>query len=94
MPLNDEGRCVVTELLPDQCGCKEHRNSPDILALDLASLQVAQTIEAKYDGRCAMDARHLIEPGDEIHLVTPTTEGVEPVGWACERCAKRVTDGG
>jgi hypothetical protein len=94
MPLNSEGRCVLTELWPDQCSCRDHRNSPEILAPDFASLQVAQAIEARYVGRCAMDSRHVLKPEDEIHLVTTVVEGDEPLGWVCKACAKRVIDGG
>lgn len=56
-------RCELTELLPAQCGCRKHRNSPDPLAVP--RLSVTNWFEAAYAGACvACDAP--IRPGDII----------------------------
>lgn len=88
-----EERCDVTELLVSQCACKKHRNSPDVTALNFGELQVARGMDAMFNGRCAINGRHTIEPGDEIFLIAPIQGGGEPIGWACEKCAAAVTNG-
>lgn len=56
------GRCELTELLTEQCGCRKHRNSPDPLK---ATLYATNWFEAAYAGTCvACDAA--IRPGDTI----------------------------
>lgn len=90
--LDDDGRCVLTGLRPAECACKDHRNSPDVLGADLSKLQVAHMMEAIYNGRCVLNQAHVIEPEDEIFLITPIDAG-EALGWACGKCAAAVTNG-
>jgi hypothetical protein len=90
--LDEDGRCILTGLKPAECACKDHRNSPDLLGRDLSGLQVAKQIDAIYSGHCALEPRHEIKVGDEIWLITPT-DGGEPVGWVCDKCAAAVING-
>lgn len=87
-----EERCDVTELLVSQCACKKHRNSPPITAMNFGELQVARQVDAMFDGRCAINGRHIIEAGDEISLIAPI-QGGDPIGWVCGKCAAAVING-
>jgi hypothetical protein len=87
--LDEDGRCILTGLLPEHCACKDHRNSPELVELDMSSLVVLREMEALYNGRCAVDPQHGIRPGDAIGLVTQA-DTREPVGWACELCTEGV----
>ncbi len=67
-------RCDLTDLLVDQCAhCLAHLEQPT------ADVTITGRVTAQYHGRCALDARHPIEPGDLI--------GATDHGWICEHCA-------
>lgn len=69
-------RCDLTELLVDQCShCLGHE---DVETIDPGSVAVHRTMLARYDSRCALDARHLVEAGDRI--------GYTDHGWVCAPC--------
>lgn len=76
--VDEDGRCVLTGLLPDQCACKHHRNSEVAARLDGVTFERYMT--AMFDGRCALDPEHEIEAGDRI--------GKTEQGWACNRCVR------
>lgn len=56
--LDEDGRCKITELLPDQCACENHRNVGN-------EKEQAVMIEARYDSRCSGCGKH-IHAGDMI----------------------------
>ncbi len=62
-------RCDLTDLLPDQCGCRHHRDSPDPTAAGLDDLAVTHWFTAAYPGRCARCDGD-IAPGDRIGRTT------------------------
>jgi len=81
--LDEDGRCVLTGLKPEECGCTRHRNSETAARLD--GVVFDRYVDAIYDGPCALSAEHKIEAGDRI--------GHTQHGWACNRCvrdAKRI----
>ena len=70
-----EERCVMTELLVDQCA---HCRPPADPVTDFFADPGRTTIQARYPGRCP-DCGERIEEGDEITS--------SPDGWVCEGCA-------
>lgn len=72
-------RCDLTDLLVDQCAhCLGHRAADEI---DYDTVRVSTEISARFDGRCALDARHPIEQGDRI--------GQTEHGWICPACTSK-----
>lgn len=89
MTLDEDGRCTRTGLLPEGCGCPEHRDSADFAddaAGVLTDYAVVRTVEARYAGRCSLNAKHRWEPGDDIAMGKRTEDDVE-IGWICKACA-------
>lgn len=76
--LDEGGRCVLTGLLPSECGCSHHRNSEVALRLD--GVKSTGYMTALYSGRCALSEDHSITPGERI--------GHTEHGWACNRCVR------
>jgi hypothetical protein len=69
-------RCDLTDLLVDQCAhCLKHT---DTAVIDAGTVVVGHTRLARFDGRCAIDARHGIDVGDRI--------GQTEHGWVCSSC--------
>ena len=97
MPLDDDGRCLRTELRPAECGCSEHRNSEQI---DAKAFKIRNTVLAVRDGVCVLNEDHLIVVDDEIGMVTEeagaggrTVVGIAH-GWACARCTREIQRAG
>lgn len=83
-PLDDTGRCRMSELFPDQCGLPCHRNSPEPPVNDLVGITVQAERECLTDGICALDHRHHYQAGQHIGLAFDS-DGLR-VGWVCPRC--------
>lgn len=87
MSLDEDGRCVRTGLLPDGCACPEHRAVDDEAVLRATvPYAVARKVEARYAGKCSLNAQHRWEPGEEIAMAKRSEDDVE-IGWICEACA-------
>jgi hypothetical protein len=86
--LEEDGRCVLSGLLPDQCGCRDHRNSDpdDRVTADYAFI-VTDTTMARYYGRCALEIAHRIQPGDEMSMAVQYDNPNVQIGWICADCA-------
>lgn len=89
MPL-DDGRCVLTGLLPSDCGCPEHRNSE--ARLKYGDIRFDRYATAEFEGTCSLDESHRIEPGERIGYAVTRSHGVvgNAHGWACNRCVREV----
>lgn len=75
-------RCALTDLLPDQCGCKNHR---DVMPpVEPTRYDVSIYITSRYDSTCALNRSHQISVGDRIAKA-------EGVGWICVDCAQDLT---
>lgn len=83
----DEERCETTELLVDQCGCREHRGGadPDEETRRLRARLLAQPgwLAARWGGTCGCCGEGF-PAGTAIHADTQR-------GWRAECCA---SDGG
>lgn len=102
--LDEDGRCTRTELLPSDCGCAAHRGGEAIEDLEgegaarkqkylddlTEGLLVHRFRTAKYDGRCVLDRRHVVEAGSEIGLVVREEDLAETIGWVCELCVRTI----
>jgi hypothetical protein len=72
-------RCEFTELYVDQCAhCLGHQ---DVETIDYTTVKVHHTMNARLDGRCALNGKHTIVEGDRI--------GRTDDGWACTSCVDR-----
>ncbi len=81
--MSTDARCDLTDLLVEMCShCLGHEGA-DVVDLDAVAIE--HTMEAKYAGRCALDARHQIDVGDRI--------GRTEHGWACTPCTAKVRPG-
>lgn len=89
MAVDESGRCVRTELLPEQCGCPDHRNSEGLV---YTGLTVEAVTTARFEGTCALDANHVIEAGEEIGRIVQTAPKgtVTEAGWVCSRCVQAI----
>lgn len=76
-----EDRCHLTDLIKDQCAhCQGHKDDVKPVGVPVSILRTAR---AAWDGRCALDARHPINPGDRI--------GSTDQGWICVGCLEEAT---
>jgi len=59
---DEDGRCIKTELLADQCACDRHRGGVVVSLVDFVFL--GRPWPAHWDGICGR-CNHKIEVGDE-----------------------------
>lgn len=78
LPMTATARCDLTDLLVNQCAhCLGHDKPEKVDPKSLMGPSF-RVITAQYEGRCVLDARHAIEPGDSI----ANTDH----GWICGAC--------
>lgn len=79
-----EERCELTELLIDQCGCREHRGGrdPDEQLVQERALLLAKPgwVPARFEGSCGCCGEGFPE-GAAIHAISTG-------GWRAECCAE------
>lgn len=78
--LDEGGRCLLTGLLPAECGCTHHRNSEVAIRLDGVTFD--RFADAIFNGPCALSEDHKIAYGDRIAHVA------DGGGWACTQCIR------
>lgn len=74
--MSESNRCGLTELLTEQCAhCKGDKGDaiPGVVGVERSAI-------ANFDGRCALNPRHRISPGETI--------GYTGTGWICEACTE------
>lgn len=86
-------RCELTDLWPQECACKNHRNVEIDTSLT-DGLLIQQFInDAKYDGTCAIDPKHKIEAGTPIAMVVeerPYPKPFREIGYCCQDCRRAI----
>lgn len=70
---------ICTHGMPSPASCVDCMDEGPVAPLATTVRTATHRIEAQYHGRCAADARHAVEPGDELGMVVD-------VGWCCYRC--------
>lgn len=83
-----EQRCETTDLLPDQCGCRKHRDS-EILDV-YRGLKVTIYIVAAFPGVCFLCGARIGEGDGLGKVVDPSESTKKAVGWCCEPCVGKI----
>lgn len=93
--LDEDGRCVRTDFLPDECGCVAHRGgrTPEEEAddVDYRLYLIDRFRIAKFSTRCKLVPAHQIEAGDDIGLAVLEEDISKPIGWVCPACVEGIT---
>lgn len=83
----DLQECVRSGLYTFECSHCLEQESPD----PCEGLTIFRSIEAKFNGICALDEEHKIKEEQNISLVgLAGTDSTKSIGWVCPKCATRI----
>jgi hypothetical protein len=93
--VDEDGRCLLTELWPRECACKWHRNIDAGGEVKFEEFEKITSWDAKFNGPCALNDEHRIHEGDVISYVREVgTLDLTDMRVACTNCTSQITNGG